>query len=312
MIAPEIESLSQARSFSGVWSWYLSREFRDRGIELMFDDPLYATNLSPAKMVRHYQRMNLRGIDHVLAIGTRYFERVHPDCGAVLKSRCRGVVAQLHDNGRGSMSCDLTFTLRRSKLNDRNHYVGWAADFDILTPKQEHGELRILIDHPDYSFVRKKDRSVDLVRQCLEFQRSGSWRDRYDSVRVRRLVDGGVEDVTTADVPPYERNSIPFVDVCEEYSKTHLFVVTHPESVGMSVIETAAAGALPLVPEGFIHKDRLATVRRLTFDQDIPWVDAMREIDVSASREKASDNSWYFVAERMMETFRKFRKRKTH
>lgn len=312
MIAPEIVAKSQARSFSGVWSWYLTQEFRRRGIELVFVAPLDSSNLTPLEMVRYHKRMDLKGIDHVIAVGTRYFDRLHPDCGALLRQKCKGAVVQLHDNGRGSMNCDLTFALRKSRLNERNHHVGWAADFEEITPKQIPGELRILIDHPDYSLVRTKDRSRDLTKQCLLFQKSGQWRDRFETVRVRRLVDGGVEDVTNNSIPPYERRTIPFVEVCKEYSMTSLFIVTHPESVGMSVLETAAAGALPLVPTGFIHKDRLATVRRLTFDKDIPWEQAMFDIDPLASRRKAMLHSWSAVADRMLDSLNNFRRRKTH
>ena len=307
LIAPEIKRRSAVNNFSGVWSWYLSEELKRRGIELRFGAPLHASKRAPANIIAHYRNLDIDGIDHILALGTRYFERVPRECGQILMSRFGGAVTQVHDAGRPETSCDCTFTLRSDRNNEHNHYVGWAADHETIRPAQIPGELRILVDHPDYGTVRP-DHSEKIATECLAFVRSGVWRDSYSSVRLRRLVDGAIEDITSGAVGPYRRKPVSFEEVCAEYSKTHLFMVTHPESVGLTVLETAMAGALPVVPSGFIQRDRLATVRHFEHTGGIPWGDVLDRIDIAASRGTAIKNTWAAVAARMLVYFKNFRR----
>lgn len=309
LIAPELNDISQVKSFSGVWSWYLAAEMRRRGIDVCFDAPLHLSSMEPNEIVRHYQKLDLDGVDHILALGTRYFERVPLDCGEVLMRRMKGAVVQLHDAGRPEPTCDCTFTLRSDRVDDRNYYVGWAADHELIKPKQIDGELRILIDHPDYSLDRTADISKRMIAECLLLKNSRVWRGSYNSVRIRRLTDGGIEDICEGSVAnPYERKTVPFNEVCEEYCKTSVFVVTHPESVGLSVLETAMAGALVVVPKKFIQPDRLATVRAFRIFEGIPWSDVIEQIDIKASRKKAIKNTWKAVAAKMLLFFKNFKR----
>lgn len=311
LIAPEVKALDAVRSFSGVWSWYLSAELRRRGVDFDFTPPVHMSGMSDQEVIRHHRKLDLTGYDHILALGTRYFERVPETVGKELMLRLPGAVTQVHDAGRPVKTCDCTFTLRSDRLNEFNHYVGWAADHEMITPRHTPGELRILIDHPDYSSERlDNDISSRIIEDCQKFIRSEVWRKDYQSVRLRRIADGCIEDVYTSDVPAYQRKAIPFAEVCEEYSKTHMFIVTHPESVGLSVLETAMAGATILSPVGFIQPDRLATVRSLTFHGSIPWEHALGHINIKASRRKALENSWSRVAMRMLVYFKNFKREK--
>lgn len=310
LIAPEVKTLEAVRSFSGVWSWYLSRELRRRGIDFDFSPPVHLSGMTDQEVIRHYRKMDLSSYDHILALGTRYFERVPETVGKELMMRMPGAVTQVHDAGRPVPFCDCTFTLRNDRVNDFNHYVGWAADHELIIPRHIPGELRILIDHPDYGLDRlSNDISSKIIVDCQKFMRSEIWRSRYQSIRLRRIADGMIEDVCTPDVPFYQRKAVPFPEVCDEYSKTHLFIVTHPESVGLSVLETAMAGATVLSPLGFIQPDRLDTVRALKFRGDIPWEHALDHINIKASRRKALENSWSKVAARMLVYFKNFKKR---
>lgn len=307
LIAPKIARRGAVCNFSGVWSWYLSQELMRRGISLRFDAPLHGSKLHPDEVIAHYEDIDLYGVDHIIALGTRYFELVPRQCGQILMQRCKGAVTQVHDAGRVDATCDCTFTLRSDRNNERNHYVGWAADHEAIQPRQIKGELRILVDHPDYGTVRP-DLSQQIADECAAFAKSGAWKNRYSSIRLRRLVDGAIEDFDGGDVKPYRRKPVSFDDVCAEYSKTSVFFVTHPESVGLTVLETAMAGALPVIPSGFVRPDRLETVRHLEYAGSIPWSDVLDQIDIKASRKMAIENTWAKVAARMLVYLKNFRR----
>jgi hypothetical protein len=308
LIGPEVKDLHDARNFSGVWSYYLAREFRRRGIALRF-----APQQKPADALVHYQSMSLGDINHIVALGTRYFTKVPHEVAKELRRRCRGAVTQVHDGPMFSDLVDCTFMVRddprayerkRECYGSTNHYVGWAADPELCSPQQPPDEIRILIDHPNLAKGR-----VDLTERVL-FEVWDCARVFTKKVRVRRIVDGGVVDYNgdELEVEPFHRKGIAYPDICFEYSQAHLFLVTHPESVGMSVLETAMAGALPVVPNGFISPDRLATVRACVYEGAIPWGRAVGMIDIEQSRERALANSWQAVVNRMLSYFEKFKK----
>lgn len=280
---------------------------RRRGVELDYSPPVHLSGMTDQEVIRHYRKLDLSEYDHILALGTRYFERIPETVGKELMLRFDGAVTQVHDAGRPVPFCDCTFTLRSDRLNDFNYYVGWAADHEMIVPRQNPDELRILIDHPDYSNDRHlSDISSRIIEDCQRFIKSGEWKKKYKSVSLRRIADGGIEDVSSSSVPLYQRKAIPFAEVCDEYSKTHLFMVTHPESVGLSVLETAMAGASVLAPVGFIQPDRLNTVRAIKFHGTVPWEHALNHINIKASRRKALENTWSKVTARMLVYFKNF------
>lgn len=305
LIGPEARDRETLRNFSGVWSHYLTREFEKAGVGVRFDAPMNRTAVRQSELVDYYRNLPLDGIDHVLALGTRYFEKVPVDCAGVLRSRLNGAVTQLHD-GKSRASVDVTFTVKRVEER-RHHCIGWAADPALLQPKQDVDHLCILVDHPHYVTLRG-DKTSSILADCQRFIQSRVWARWYKSARVRRIADGGVVD-GFGTVQRYMRQSVPFPVICDEYSRAHLFMVTHKESIGLSVLETAMAGALPVVPNGFVPRDRLSTVRHIEYaDRVINWRGILSAINPRASREQALENTWDRVASRILTWLVAFRK----
>lgn len=321
MLGEDVRHADDVRNFTGVWSYYLTRELRRRGIEVAFARMLLAGRHTPQEITRYYADLDVSGCDHILALGLRYFETVPRECGEMLRKRVKGALAQLYDGGLFDDSpVDITFTFRDdswkyppgspNRRHERHHqfnkYIGWAADDELCAPRQAADELRILVDHAAFNSAQR-DLSLHVLINVRDFVRSGIWRERFASVRVRRFVDGAVEDldVENFDVRPYGRAGIPYTAACAEYSQSHLFLVTHQESVGLTILETAMAGALPVVPKGYAPQDRLDTVRHFCYDGAIRWADVMAHLDVQASRAKAAENSWSAVADRMLDHLRK-------
>lgn len=311
-IGDEIQEKRDIRNFNGVWSYYLLKEMRNLGVEFGTSPMLSMGRETKEQMIAHYKTLDIEQYDHVVALGLRYFDYIYRECGEILRHRVRGALAQLYD---GSLldrpPVDLTLTFRNDdhlwpigspnsryeRHTQHNKYIGWAADSEALTPCQDPDELRILVDHTGFN-IKDLDLSLHIMTNIREFVRSGIWMSKFKSVRVRRLIDQSVEecDLENICIQPYQRRAIPYIDACAEYSKAHLFFVTHKESVGLTVLESAMSGALPIVPKGYIPQDRLDTVRHLIFENNIPWKDVINHINVEASRHKALANSWSAVA----------------
>lgn len=305
--------------FSDVWNFYLVRELQKH---VNLSTKQIPSGLDDQQLVQWFLDLDISGYDAVIALGLRYFSRVDRCIGEELKTRLYpGILCQIHDGSRlDNDPVDVTFTFKNEDhrypwgseanryVRHRSHnvYVGWAADPDLNYPKQDEKILRILVDHTNYG-DNPIDLTVEVLQQIQAFIDSGVWRDRYDRVRVRRFDSGQVVDVdfdSISEIQRYDRTALPFTEVCEEHSLAQIFCVTHPESVGLVVLETAMAGALTVTPQGFIPRDRLDTVRHVEWDQQIPWHRVLENIDVAESRRVAVENSWMNVAKRMRDELR--------
>ncbi len=67
---------------------------------------------------------------------------------------------------------------------------------------------------------------------------------------------------------------------CEEYRKADIFIVTHPESMGLSVLESGAAGALVVAPLNYIKCSLLKPIYHISFENYIPWDIIVKMINV--------------------------------
>lgn len=245
---------------------------------------------------RYYDELDVADFDHIIAFGSRHFQRLPGKIWRKLSRRIRGAVCQFNDGGIiGEPQAGITFTFKESS-KPRHHVIGWAADSDLCQSKQSEDALTILVDHPDYVSGRG-DITPAIMNDVNEFRTSSVWKGRFHKV-----------DVRTLSSPKGDGKKIPFDELCEEYSRAHLFILTHPESVGLSVIETATAGALAVVPYGFMPSDLLSTIRHVEFNGRIPWPKVMAKIDPQASRARAMKETWFNVTDRMLGALREFRR----
>lgn len=302
IIGPEVRDRSAIKDYGGVWSFYLAQELRRREIEVAFakgsTDPEY------------WRTLNVEGVDHVIGLN-RYWSKVPRKCAGILRERIAGSVAQIADCRRNDSHIDFTFMVRDDQREPtaNNRFVGWAADKDLLVPNKAE-ELCILVDHPNYGLGAREDWSLRVLEDAAAFAKSDAWGHKAPGVEVLRIEDGAVRpvDLDRLAVPVFTRKHIPFEDVCEIYARAHVFLITHPESLGLSVLETAMAGALVVSPRGFIQPELLATVRHIEWDDRIPWPDVLDMIDPKASRAMALENSWEKVANRILLAYWKFRR----
>lgn len=317
VVGPDIQDIRRVKNFTGIYAFYLMRELRARGVELVF------VKGKPPDPLKYLADIDGQGCDHALVLGLRWFTHNPVGCAAILKTKVKGAVTQLHDGliheylTPFMANIDCTFTFRDDSARTKNWeryaktycYIGWAADPDYLYPEQSSSELRILIDHPYYK-DGQPDITEALTVDTTMFAHTGAWQTHFKSVKVRRLINGGAEDVTINDAPlkKFERVHVPFPDIASEYRKTHVYVATHKESVGLTCLELAYCGALIVAPQGMLYQDRLDTVRHLQFEGvRVPWGKILPMIRIGMSATLAREQTWYKVADRMLAWFGSWR-----
>jgi hypothetical protein len=255
--------------------------------------------------------------DAIVTLGLRFYSKISKETTNLLRSRFKGLFCQTHDGSRLDQDpVDITFTFKndsqRLSVNPgwyarhvkSNEYIGWAADPDLNSPKQASDILRILVDHTNYG-GNEIDKTIEVLKEIQLFVDSKIWKNNYQSVSIRRFDSGEIVDVDLNDLSfeRYNKNkTIPISEISKEHSAAHIFCVTHPESVGLVVLETAMAGAFIVSPKGFISRDRLDTVRHYEWENSIDWNLVLKSINITESRNTALKNSWSVMAERIVDT----------
>jgi len=317
-----INSIKQIRCFSDVYGYYLGSELARHTDTHSVRIP---SGMTEQEMDDWFQQLDVTDYDAVIAFGLRYFSTIPSDIAQRFRRRLdhQTFLCQIYDGSRlDNDPVDITFTVKNDDINEKyffgspanryvrhracNAYIGWAADPDLNCPEQSKDDLRILIDHTNYA-QNPIDSTQDIILEIKRFVDSGIWKPQWKSVTVRRFGNGQVLDVDLNDpgeISRYDRSTIPFTEVCQEHRQAHIFCVTHPESVGLVVLETATAGAIILVPDEYISADRLATVRHVSWKNNINWASVLKKIDPEKNRAVAIKNSWEAVAKRVRDEIR--------
>ena len=314
-------NIDNIKCFSDVWGYYLGQEL-PRHVSVTHTT--VSSNLNKNQLADWFDQLDVSGYDAVLGLGLRFFSNIPQEITEKLKKKLYpGFLCQIYDGSRLDTDCvDITFAIKDESDNEDykfgaganryvrhrafNEYVGWAADSDLNVRNQDPEHLRLLVDHTNYA-QNPIDRSDDILKQIKQFVDSGIWKEQWKSVTVRRFDSGKVITVDLDNllpVPRYDRTGIPYQSVCEEHSRAHVFFVTHPESVGLVVLETAVAGALTVTPDEFIPSDRLKTVKHITYINQINWSSVLSNINPDTCRKFAKTNTWQAVAKRIRDAIR--------
>jgi len=305
---------SEIKCFSDLLNYYLPKsicKFINADIE----------NISMAyssEVITELKRINFAGYDAVLFLGLRFFSHQPSRTIEYVRSRFNGLICQIHDGSRRNTDgVDITFTFKnddriyKNTKDWHNHknfnwYIGWAADPELNRPEQNPDTLGILIDHTNYG-KNPIDDTVHIINQVKRLINSRIWESKFKNISVRRFDSGKTVNVdfnNTKEIQRFDRSkSIPITEISKEHGKAHIFMVTHPESVGLVVLETSLAGALTVTPNTYINPDRLETVRHYKYpsNTDIDWNKVLSMIDVTASKNTALKNNWDTVAKRLIE-----------
>jgi len=315
IIGNNVSGIERITNYTDMWSFYLSRSLVKNGIDIEYYSPVIKNNSEFVEGVLGVCESN--NIDAVLALGVRYFSRLPKEVGYELSSKFKGLVCQIHDASLlDGAPVDVNFTVRddawryASNENNRltrheryNYHIGWAADSDIFYPEQDGCVLKVFVDHttfadtaPDYSLNIMMSLSrlrIDVVAGKLA---------GFKSLEVTTLTDKGLEviDLDNIVISPYNRKAVPLTEFSAALRSSHLFIVTHNESVGLTVLEAAYCGAHLFVPEGTINPDRLECVKHTVFKGSIDWSGLVEKIHPEANSNYVKLHNWDNVAFRLL------------
>jgi hypothetical protein len=230
-------------------------------------------------------------VDFILVCDNRGLYYRPPAFTEKLRARAReGIFTFASNNAMVGGEDVLFYMVPNGKRNKRHcKYIGWTCDDSLCSPKQVKGRLQILIDHNYYGRhqnMLKNDLTEDITAQVCEFAK----RHKEHQVIVRRFIAGGVETVDINNPQKMDKYvqgaGLSYEDACAEYSKTDIFIVTHKECMGLSVLESAMSGALVLTPEEYIKEDLLRHVHHIPFQQTIDWKHALENLDPKRARKR--------------------------
>jgi len=301
------------RSFGEVLNYYLPKslvKFADCDIKLIPPSKdIYAEDIA-----KSFRDIDFSGYDAVLVLGLRFFSMQPKETMAYLRKNFKGLICQTHDGSRRNQDgVDITFTFKddRRLFNKNtprweshinyNHYIGWAADAELNKPEHDPETLGVLIDHTNYG-NNPIDSTIDVIKQVKKLINSRLWESKFKNISVRRFDSGKTVDVDFNNLDKIEKfdrsKVIPITEITKEHNKAHIFMVTHPESVGLVVLETSLAGALTVSPRNYINQDRLDTVRHYQYEpnSDIDWKTVLSMINIESSRKMALRSNWDNVA----------------
>lgn len=282
-----------------LYSYYLRKKFEGLGIETV---PCRCASIVDPDKAYQNGFFVPKG-DHILSTEQR---------GWVLREYCPSLMAKVKESISGKITtiCDNNIIIGKENYlfyaipapqKEKSVYVGWAADSDLCYPDKEKNTLRILIDHSYYGHCAR-DLSIEIVEEVIQFAKSYKGK-----IVIRRFVSGGIETIALDKKPKkdvYNRSGLPYLETCEEYRKADIFIVTHPESLGLSVIESAMAGAYIVAPYNHIKKPLLESLHSYEFTGKISWELILQQLNPELSRYKASQFTWDKIAKKIAETLK--------
>tara|TARA_R110002167_G_scaffold359957_1_gene577210 strand:- start:813 stop:1808 length:996 start_codon:yes stop_codon:yes gene_type:complete len=311
------ESKDKVKNFTGIWSIYFPEALEAAGIDVVkIHCDVHELNQT-GKIKNFLDSLDVTTFDHVVALGLRFFSYTPLNETLALKKRVKGCLGQIYDGGTlDSSPVDLTFTFRDDdwayppgstnnrykRHRENNKYIGWAADSEYLYPDQSCQTLRVLVDHPAFN-VAQKDQTLSILMNLEALEKNKEIISKYgfDDIAVRQIMDGGVVDVDLKKIAvrPYKKIAVPFLEISKEYRAAHIFMVTHLESVGLSMLEAALAGGVVVAPKGLVPMDRLETINHVLVDGAVDWDYVLEKVNPRENSLVAARNSWEEVARKM-------------
>ncbi len=320
----DLENLTDkrgARSTSQVYAINLAREFQERGIEVDSIASLMSikgkdgiTEEDLEKRRKRYDALELGEYDHAICTEQNGFERREPYFLEIVRKHTKGAVCTIADHDLGDGDEDLVLHARRSTNHrpGRSAWIGWAADPELFRPEKSDDTLTIFVDHKYYADARV-DWTERLLAEATRFAvdyEAGRYRQIKGKTRARVVFLGpsGIEESR----PPHIRDEkfgddrrlflarVAQSELAEIYRKTDIYIVTHSETMGLSTLEAALAGALIVSPVGFVRSELLYPLDHIEFGHSVDWQYALDRVDPSYSQILATEFSWNRLADRVL------------
>lgn len=283
--------LSSITNTHDLRSWFITKELYNRQVEVDFYKFAWEIPILERKVDHFICTTNAGGL-------TRCVNEHGIDIMNGLRPFVKGKICEMSDRSPLQSVGDLFFTMTPENFENKTaRYIGWAADEELCSIRKESPPL-ILVDHslyvqgPDFSDVVAKG----LSRVRLDFH---AYQITNSGVRLMPLEGYQPEMFNRKKQAPYD-------EICDWYSRASIFIVTHAESLGISVIEAAMAGARILLYPTAIHEPLISPLQHSFYDSGNPISVSnmvtyiLRNLNPTEAREKALSCSWKKCVERML------------
>lgn len=304
-------------STASQYALKLTAEFLKRGIEVEYYHLLGATRQSEInlaednKSAKYYSENPPKSTDHFISLEQSGFAWRHPCLLETIRNSCRGKITTICDHDLQIGEEDLVFHARLGKNNsDKAVYVGWGADEEFFYPAKDDETLTIFIDHK-YYFEKEFDQTEEILEEVCIFFSSYDFTKlpgKKNKVEIIFLGPSGIEFIDPKNPPIYifdaDRSRytkrIPINELVHWYRRADIFIVTHRETMGQPVLESAMCGALVVAQQNFIEPELLKPLSHIEYQDQIPWEKIFLSLDINTARERALNFTWSKVADKML------------
>lgn len=180
------------------------------------------------------------------------------------------------------------------KRKCRTLRINWGGDDELLIPNKPK-KTSILIDHKYYgektSRIAKGDKTDFFVKSLLDYKKKNK------KIIIKQIASNKVRNIE--DIKQLgnfrQAEAVPFTEIYKDYCEAHIYIVTHEECLGLTVIECALAGALIVLPKNYIKGEIIKKLHHVSINFDtetniiVDWNSIIKEIDVEKSRKMASE-----------------------
>ncbi len=198
--------------------------------------------------------------------------------------------------------------------------IFWGSDPDLYYPEKDD-ILRILFDTWYYE-EKEWDQTQELVSSALKFfenyDLTGSGKNRVELIAWGQSGPISISDMSEIGKIVHRPPRIPLQIFVEQFNKADVFMVTHSESMGLTVLDAAMAGCLVSIPQFerdnlieryYIRPDLSSTVpcHTYTFNLegiDPPWEEIISHVDSETIRNKSMQMTWKNLCKRIEESVR--------
>lgn len=197
---------------------------------------------------------------------------------SVLRSKITGKIFTICESNKYRGKEDfLIHYLGKSK--PRCIKVSWMADPEILVPQKDPKKIVILVDHKYYgnieSRIYKLDKTEFILKSLLDYKNKNKFYNDKEIV-IKHIIANNV--ITINNENDYKNtffkqgDAVPYSNIVKYYNECDIFINTHYESMGLTVLECSMSGALVLTFKDFLIDEFRKKVYNLIIDENnINW-----------------------------------------
>lgn len=184
------------------------------------------------------------------------------------------------------------------KQKDRTLKINMVSDMSALPRKQSKNKITILVDHEYYgkktSNIYKKDKTREIIKSLLDFKTN--WKEKpIEIIQINTEDDKGYTVINSmSDINEYDRRkATSFKNIYKVYSQSDIFVVTHPEALGLSCVECNQAGCKVVSPDGYIKPVYGKELDIVYIKDKFNWEEIIKSLNSFRTHRKVRNLTFY-------------------